>query len=113
MDIRATTLRAGELHHRLTLHAPEGRYAAGSPQTIATGIRARITALTIQQRERIGLGGLSGQTVYIITIRYRQDLDTDFELHEVSCTHRVFRIVAMIPTDRREGWEITAVEGNR
>jgi head-tail adaptor len=111
MDVRAASpLRA---HHRLTLHAPEGTRNSGSPADLASGVRAQITALTIQERERLGLGGLTSQTVYIIRMAYRSDVDTDLILVEECCSQRRFQIVNMVPSDRNERLEITAVVGDR
>jgi head-tail adaptor len=107
MDIRAATLRAGELNHRVSLYAPSGTVNAGSPSTLAMGIAARITPLTIQQRERLAAGGLQGQSVYIITIRYRADVTHDLELVEECCNERTFRILSMIQSERLELLELT------
>lgn len=104
---------SGELRHRLTLYAPEGTRGAGSPDNLATGIPAKIAALPLafQQQERINAGGVRGQTVYTIVVRYRDDIQEDLQLIEECCTLRTFQILSIIPDDKLIDLEMTCVVG--
>jgi head-tail adaptor len=104
---------SGQMRHRLTLYAPEGTRGAGSPDELATDIPARIEAvpLQFQQQERIAAGGLRGQTLYTVTIRYRDDVREDLQLIEECCTERTFHILSMIPDDTLQWLELTCVVG--
>ena len=104
---------AGEMRHRLTIYAPDGTSDAlsGSPGEIATGVPAKIAVLPLQfqQAERLAVGGVRGQTVYNVFIRYRSYLQADFQLQEECCSERVFNIVAMIHDEHMTNWELTCV----
>jgi head-tail adaptor len=104
---------SGEMRHRLTLHAPEGTRDQGSPDDLATGIPAKITALPLafQQQERIAAGGVRAQTVYSIVMRYRDDVQEDLYLLEECCTERTFHILSIIPDDKLVDLELTCVVG--
>lgn len=104
---------AGEMRHRLTLHAPEGTRDEGSPDDLATGIPAKITALPLafQQQERLAAGGVRAQTVYTIVVRYRDDIQGDLQLVEECCTERTFQILSIIPDDKLVDLELTCVVG--
>lgn len=106
---------SGELRHRVTLHAPEGTRGVGSPDDLASGIPAKIMAvpLAFQQQERIAAGGARAQTLYSITIRYRDDVYEDLQLVEECCTQRTFHILSMIPDDQLQSLELTCVVGPR
>ena len=102
---------AGTMRHRVTIFAPEGTADAtlGAATIIANGVPASITSLPLpfQQAERIGAGGVRGHTSYQLGLRYRDDLQQDFEVREECCTARVFHIVTMIHDDKMEWWELT------
>lgn len=102
---------SGEMRHRLTLHAPQGTYGSGTATDIATGIPAKITAvpLQFQQQERLAVGGINSQTLYAIEIRYRDDLEKNYQLVEECCTERTFNIVQMIPSDKLDWWSLTCL----
>lgn len=108
---------SGEMRHRLTLYAPEGtsNEFEGSPTELATAVPAKIQAvpLQFQQQERLAVGGVSSQTLYTITTRYRDDAREDLEWHEECCSQRVFRILSMIPDDKQIDMEYTCVTGRR
>ena len=109
---------AGEMRHRLTVFAPEGTYGTGDPApatTIATGIPAKIesVALQFQQQERLAAGGVNRQTLYTISMRYRADIQANFELREECCTQRLFNIVSMIPSDKLDWLDLTCLVGER
>jgi head-tail adaptor len=108
-------IAAGELRHRVTLHAPEGTRDEGSPADLATGIPAKILAvpLQFQQAERLAAGGVRMQTLYTITMRYREDVAEDLQLVEECCTERTFHILSMIPDDQLTTLELTCVVGPR
>ena len=108
---------SGELMHRMTIYAPEGTYGVGDPApaaNVATGVPAKITAaaLQFQQQERLAAGGLSRETLYNIELRYRGDIDAQFQLVEECHTQRRFHIVAMIPSGKMDWMEITAKVAN-
>lgn len=103
---------SGEMRHRITIYAPEGTYGTGDPApaaTIATGVPVKIAVLPLQfqQAERIGSGGVRGFTVYNVILRYRDDIQQNFELHEECCNERTFQIVSMIQDDKMETLELT------
>lgn len=109
---------AGELRHKLTLHAREGVRGVGDPAPaidLDHDIPAKITAvpLQFQMQERLMLGGQSKQTLYSITVRYRDDVATDLVWLEECCNQRVFEILTLIPDDRLIDLEMTCVVGDR
>jgi head-tail adaptor len=98
---------SGEMRHRVTIHAPEGTYGTGSPAAavnIATGVAAKIGDLPnqFQQAERIASGGQRGYSVAQIELRYRTDVQMDFEIREECCNQRRFQIVQMTQDDKPE-----------
>lgn len=109
MDLRAQTLRAGELSHRVTIHAPAETLHATATD-VATGVPMRITALdTSQQREYLALGGLQAGAVYRVSCRYRTDIRMPYVLREECCQQRQMQILSQVPTDRNEGLELICV----
>lgn len=109
---------SGEMRHRLTLHAPEGTHGEGDPAPavdVATDIPAKIQAvpLQFQQQERLAAGGQNVQTLYSVTVRYRDDVMTVFEWHEQCCSQRVFQILSKIEDDKLVDLEMTCVVGQR
>lgn len=104
---------SGQMRHRLTLYAPDGTRGAGSPDELAVGIPAKIEAvpLQFQQQERIAAGGQRTQTLYTITMRYRDDVAEDLQLIEECCTERTFNILSMIPDDTMQWLELTCIVG--
>ena len=108
---------SGQMRHRLTIYAPEGTYGVGDPApavNIATGIAAMIEAMPLQfqQQERLAAGGISRETLYNIEMRYRGDIDAQFQLVEECHTQRRFNIVAMIPSDKMDWLKVTAKVAN-
>lgn len=109
---------SGEMRHRLTLHAPEGTHGTGDPAPavdLATSIPAKITAvpLQFQQQERLASGGQNVQTLYSIQVRYRDDVEHQFEWREECCTKRTFQILSSIPDDKLSELDMTCVVGQR
>jgi head-tail adaptor len=104
-------VRAGELRHRVTVTAPVGVLDEAIEVDIATSVPAKIEVvpLAFQQRENLQTGGLRTQTLYSVTMRYRTDMRADFVLREACCTERLFQILAIIPSDRRDAIEMTCV----
>lgn len=104
---------SGEMRHRVTLYAPQGTRDTGSPDNLATGIPAKILALppAFQQRERLEAGGVRAQTLYTITMRYRDDVQEDLQLIEECCMERTFHILSIVPDDRLIDLELTCVVG--
>lgn len=106
---------AGEMRHRVTIYAPDGTSDAhaGSPAEIATGVPAKIatTPLQFQQTERIAAGGVKGQAYYTVIIRYRNDVQMNYQLQEECCNQRVFNILSVIQDDKMTELEMTCVVG--
>ncbi len=102
---------SGEMRHRVTIYAPEGtsNEFSGSPAEIATGVAAKIESLPLQfqQAERIASGGQRSHVVYNLTMRYRDDIQQNFEIHEECCNQRNFQIVSMIQDDKMQWLELT------
>jgi head-tail adaptor len=104
---------AGEMRHRVNLYAPEGTRNTGTAETLASSLPAKIMALPLafQQQERINAGGVRAQTVYSITIRYRDDVTEDLQLIETCCMERTFHILSIIPDDTLTVLDLTCVVG--
>lgn len=104
-------IASGQMRHYVTLYAPEGTRGAGSPDELATGIPAKIQALSppFQQRERLAAGGQRTETLYLITMRYRDDVQPDLQLVEECCMERTFHILNMVPDDQLQWLELTCV----
>jgi head-tail adaptor len=103
---------SGEMRHRLTIYAPEGTYGTGNPAAavnIATSVPAKIGDLPnqFQQAERLASGGQRGYSVAQIEMRYREDVQMNFELHEECCNQRQFQIVQMTQDDKQEWLVLT------
>lgn len=101
---------SGKMTHRLNIFAPAGTSAVAAVN-IASGIPAAIEALPLQfqQNERLALGGVQAQTVYTITVRYRDDVLKTYTLIEECHTERSFQILQIIPSDRMDWLELTCV----
>jgi hypothetical protein len=111
MDIRAMAVRAGDMYHQVTIHAPAGT-AAVAASTIAEGIPMSITALNLTQtKEYLTLGGLNAGAAYRVICRYRTDIRMDYQLVEVCCTQRRLQILSQAPTDRNEVLEMICIVG--
>jgi head-tail adaptor len=109
---------SGEFRHRLTLHAPEGTSGTGDPAPavdLAASIEAKIEAvpLQFQLQERLAAGGQNVQTLYSITVRYRDDVLQQYEWHEDCCMQRIFQILSIIPDDKLLELQMTCVVGQR
>jgi len=104
-------MNAGELRHRMTIQAPIGVLSETDAVNIDTGVPMKIDVLPLpfQGRERLAAGGVQAQTIYTVTCRYREDIRQSCVLNEECCTHRVFQILAIIPSDRRDALDMTCV----
>lgn len=104
-------MNIGQLRHTVTIQAPIGVLDEALPVDVATTVPAKIEALPpgFQQRENLQTGGLRTQTIYTVTMRYREDLRASYVLVEQCCTQRTFQILAIIPRDRRDGVDMTCV----
>lgn len=102
---------AGSLSHRVTVEAPLGVLSDTDAVNIATSLPVAVVVvpLQFQAKESLAAGGLHTQTLYTVTCRYREDMQASFVLREECCTHRVFQILAIIPSDRRETLDMTCV----
>lgn len=103
-------MRAGDLSHTVRIVAPAGVMAAGETE-IEADVPAAVTAApaAFQSRETLAGGGLQAQTLYVVSVRYRTDLAASLELVEECCTARRFRIVSIVPSDRRDAVDMTCV----
>jgi hypothetical protein len=104
-------MRAGELRHQVTIEAPIGVMSETAAVEVETLVPMKIDVLPLafQQRESLNLGGPNTQTLYTVTCRYRTDMRPSFLLRETCCTQRVFQILALIPSDRRDVLDMTCV----
>lgn len=102
---------SGQMRHRLTLHAPAGTRGDGTAVDLLSGLPAKIEAvpLQFQQQERLAAGGIQGQTLYNIAMRYHDEIAKDLELHEECCLQRTFQILQMIPSDKMDWLDLTCV----
>lgn len=110
MPRRRDYVTVGDRSHALTIHAPAGTLAP-TDSTVERGVPAAILGWPVasQPREFLQLGGVQSQTHYTVNVSYRTDIQPTFVLVEECCTQRRFQIVAIIPTDRRDGLDITCV----
>lgn len=115
MALTRAPFSSGQMTHRVTIYKPENAFDAAVAGNLDTGVPARIVALDppFQRREEFAAGGLAGQTVYTIVIRYREDLRRDHQLREECCTERTFHIAAIQPSDRGDALICTCVVGER
>lgn len=101
---------AGDRSHLIRIEAPAGTLALAE-----TEIEAKVPAAILpwpidsQPRERLAAGGVQNQTNYTVNIGYRTDVQPTYIAHELCCTQRVFQILALIPTDRRDALDLTCV----
>ena len=102
-------LRAGDLSHQVSISAPGGVLHETDAVEIEDDVPMAITVLPLQfqERERLGQGGLQTQTIYTVSCRYREDMEPSFVLTEQCCTQRVFQILAITPSDRRDALDMT------
>lgn len=102
---------AGSLFHRVTVEAPIGVLSDTDPVNVDTSLPMAIAVLApqFQPRESLALGGLQTQTIYTVTCRYRDDIRASYVLKEECCTKRVFQILAVVPSDKRESLDMTCV----
>lgn len=104
-------LRAGDLHHRVTIVAPGGTLHPADT-TVATGVPMSISAMDLsQQKEYLMLGGLQASAAYRVVCRYRTDIRMDAVLVEECCQQRRLQIVNQTPTDRNEALHMVCVVG--
>ena len=104
-------MRAGDLHHRLTITAPIGVLDESVVVDVDTSVPMKIDALPLQfqPRERLDAGGVQTQTIYTVACRYRTDVKPAYVLKEVCCTQRTFQILSIIPSDRKDRLDMTCV----
>lgn len=100
-------LRAHELRHRVTIHAPAGT-AAVAAQDIATRVPAKIQA-ALAGGEGLAGGGVQSEASSTVTMRFRTDVRTSFELQEHCCTQRRFQILSIQPSDDGRAIEMKCV----
>lgn len=62
-----------------------------------------------QAGESLDLGGVQSQTRYTVSCWYRTDLKPSFLFREQCCTQRVFQILSIVPSDRRDAIDMTCV----
>jgi hypothetical protein len=108
----AEALRAGDLLHSITIHAPAGtQETVATAQDLFTGVPTAITVVPVQFQspERLDLGGLQTSTRYVVSLRYRTDVKASYVLVEECCTARRFQILSIVPSDRRDAIDMTCV----
>lgn len=104
-------MRAGELRHSVTIQAPIGVISDTVTTDVDEHVPMKIEVLppAFQQREQLAGGGLSTQTLYTVTCRYRTDLLASYTLIEQCCTQRTFQILSIVPRDKRDAVDMTCV----
>jgi hypothetical protein len=105
-------LRASDLWHSLTVHAPAGtQETVAAAEDLFTRVPAAITVVPVQFQspERLDLGGVQSATRYVVSLRYRTDVKADYVLVEECCTARRFQILSIVPSDRRDAIDMTCV----
>lgn len=103
-------LSSGDLKHNVTVYAPAG-VLDDDAVNVDAGVPAKIEVLppAFQARESLALGGPRTQTLYNVTVRYREDLKASFVLNEECHTQRAFQILSVVPSDRGDFVEMTCV----
>lgn len=102
-------LRSGDLAERLTILAPAGTVADVDTE-IETEVPAGIWPLApqFQAREFLGPGGgLQSATVYLISVRYRTDIQSSWVLLEEGGLSRRFQILSRVPSEWRDALDMT------
>jgi hypothetical protein len=101
----------GNLRHAIDVEAPIGVLDENDAVRIDSAVPMALTALPLafQAREALGLGGILNATLYTVQCRYREDIRSSYVLREQCCTKRVFQILAIIPSDRRDALDMTCV----
>jgi head-tail adaptor len=100
----------GGMKHRVRITAP-ANVLAPTPVVVDQNVPAAIVVvpLNFQAYERMQASGLQASTTYTVKLRYRTDLTEAMHLDELCCTQRHFQILAIVPTDRRDGLELQCV----
>ena len=100
----------GDRSHLVDIVAPAGTLAE-SESELETRVPAAIAPwpISAQPRESLSMGGVQNQTNYTVNIGYRTDVLPQFALVERCCTERRFQIVAIVPTEYRDGLNLTCV----
>lgn len=91
-------LRAGDLRHRVTVHAPAGTKAVAAVD-VAPRVPAKIAPLLPTGREALEDGGVQSQIGCIVTMRYRTDVQASYLLIEHCCTERRLQIQSITPSE--------------
>lgn len=103
-------LSAGHLRHRVTIYAP-----AGTKEVAAVNVATRVPAKIAQAaesgigREGLAAGGVRSESVSTVSMRFRTDVRTSYELVEHCCTRRRFQILAIQPSDNGAAIEMACV----
>jgi len=108
---RPRSFAVGELRHQVTIQAPLGVLSDSAAVDVDTFVPMKIDVIPLQfqARERLVVGGQQTATLYNVACRYREDMRASYVLKEQCCTARTFEIVAIIPSDRKDGLDMTCV----
>src|SRR5688572_28575973 len=103
-------IRAGDLRHAGAIVAPAGT-ASVTESVVEDDVPASIVIVPVpfQSPERLGAGGVQSQTAYTVSFRYRTDLRASYLFREACCTQREFRILSIVPSDRRDAVDCRCV----
>lgn len=103
-------LSAGHLRHRVTIHAPAGTREVGAVD-VATRVPAKIAGGRSESfgREDLAAGGVQSQAGSTVTMRFRTDVQTSYELVEHCCNARRFQILSIQPSDDGAAIEMACV----
>lgn len=99
----------GALRHRVRIEAPELVSGAGGGGAIIWVEVATVWAsiAAVSGREPVMADGLVGRTLYDVTIRYREGIDTSMRF---DADRRVFDIVSAFDPDGRRKWLVCRSE---
>lgn len=100
-------LTAGELRHRMTIHAPAGTKATAAVD-IARRVPAKIAARVVGA-EGLAAGGVQSEAGETVSMRFRTDVQASYELVEHCCLQRRFQIVSIRPSDDGRAIEMACV----
>lgn len=100
----------GDRSHQVTIIAPAGTLL-DSDSEVEARVPAAIEAwpIAFQRPENLQGGGVQSSTRYTVNIGYRTDVVQAYQILEQCCTQRRFQIEAIVPTQRRDGLNMTCV----
>lgn len=99
----------GELRHLMTIRAPAGVYPASDAAAVDVATNVPMKIHPMPANEVLAIGGLQSRTAYVVTARYREDIEPSYVLVEQSGLQRTFQILSVVPADRSNWIDLTCV----